>query len=263
MSVPNSTSWIQRKTRLRELLLLGHNQLHHLQSSDVDADHNKADDDEPDNSDEDQMGLALDRLLHGQQAILASNYQVLRPTQRLLEINQLKFQDMDLDLLGRLDEGQFGVVEVVRCRLERSDMNRKVYVRKRIEKRFALRTREVSFLIVNLISYSPLKTQQNSPQLERDILLAALRTSTPWAPHLLCAYHSSESDRKGMGYLNLVMEYAEGGTLWDLLESSSLRGQGELGDGAGGRISEIDLKWWIPQIVCAIGWLHELGYVHR
>lgn len=49
------------------------------------------------------------------------------------------------------------------------------------------------------------------------------------------------------------MDYAEGGSLWDVLESSPL----------GGRISEIDLRWWAPQIVSAIDWCHSQGYVHR
>ena len=49
------------------------------------------------------------------------------------------------------------------------------------------------------------------------------------------------------------MDYAEGGTLWDVLESSP----------HDGRIPESDLKWWTPQLVSAIHWCHSQGYVHR
>ena len=49
------------------------------------------------------------------------------------------------------------------------------------------------------------------------------------------------------------MEYVEGGTLWDVLESSPLEG----------RISEDDLLWWAPQMVSAVHWCHSQGFVHR
>ncbi|THH18398.1 hypothetical protein EUX98_g8966, partial [Antrodiella citrinella] len=54
-------------------------------------------------------------------------------------------------------------------------------------------------------------------------------------------------------HLNLVMDYAEGGTLWDILESSPLDG----------KISEQDIKWWTPQIINAIAWCHSQDFVHR
>ena len=89
-------------------------------------------------------------------------------------------------------------------------------------------------------------SQQCSPQLERDILLSALKTRTEWAPHLLCAFQTPT-------HLNLVMDYAEGGTLWDILESSPLDA----------KISEDDIRWWAPQIVSAIHWCHSQGFAHR
>ena len=49
------------------------------------------------------------------------------------------------------------------------------------------------------------------------------------------------------------MSYAEGGTLWDVLESSP----------HDGRVREQDLLWWFPQIVAALDWCHEQGFVHR
>ena len=48
------------------------------------------------------------------------------------------------------------------------------------------------------------------------------------------------------------MDYAEGGSLWDVLESHPE-----------GRIPEDDMSWWVPQIVSAICWCHEQGYAHR
>ena len=49
------------------------------------------------------------------------------------------------------------------------------------------------------------------------------------------------------------MDYAEGGTLWDVLESSP----------HDGLILESDLRWWIPQAVSAVHWCHSQGFVHR
>lgn len=49
------------------------------------------------------------------------------------------------------------------------------------------------------------------------------------------------------------MDFAEGGTLWDVLESSPLDG----------RILESDIEWWAPQIVSAINWCHQEGFAHR
>lgn len=48
------------------------------------------------------------------------------------------------------------------------------------------------------------------------------------------------------------MQYADGGNLWDLIES--------LPDG---KVPEHDLKWWLPQIINAIDWCHSQGFVHR
>ena len=88
--------------------------------------------------------------------------------------------------------------------------------------------------------------QQCNPQLEKDILLKARELNSPWTPHLLCSFQTET-------HLNLVMSYAEGGTLWDVLESSPFDG----------RVREQDLMWWFPQIVAALDWCHEQGFVHR
>lgn len=81
---------------------------------------------------------------------------------------------------------------------------------------------------------------------ERDILLQATREKTAWAPHLFCAFQSDT-------HLNLMMSYAEGGSLQDVLESSPL----------GGRLTEADIRWWAPQTIAAVEWCHQQGYAHR
>ncbi|KAJ3542135.1 hypothetical protein NM688_g6001 [Phlebia brevispora] len=183
-------SWRKRKTRLNALLNV--------------------------QTDEDAQALALDRILHGQS--------VIGKTSRTSEIDELKFGDKDVEVVGTLEYGQFGVVDVVTCKIDGN-----TYVRKSTEKRFALKAQD-----------------QCSPQTERDVLLRALKTRTPWAPHLLCAFQSPT-------HLSLMMDYAEGGTLWDVLESSP----------HDGRILEADLLWWAPQAVSAINWCHSQDFVHR
>ncbi|KAH7909466.1 kinase-like protein [Hygrophoropsis aurantiaca] len=185
-----SLLWSSRKTRLAALLNV--------------------------HGDEGEEGIALDRILHGQN--------VIGKTARTTEIDSLRFADKDLSIMGTLEHGQFGVIHVVSCHIDK-----RVYVRKSMEKSFALRNRDQCF-----------------PQFERDLLLKAHQYDSAWAPHLLCAYQTPT-------HLNLVMDYAEGGSLWDVLESSPLDG----------RVSEEDIKWWTPQLVCAIHWCHSQGFAHR
>ncbi|TFY77005.1 hypothetical protein EWM64_g7008 [Hericium alpestre] len=166
--------------------------------------------------DEDADGLTLDRVLHSQS--------VIGKTFKTTEVDSLRFSDTDLTVVGTLEYGQFAVVDAVTCNLDG-----RVYIRKTIEKRFAFKTRD-----------------QCNPQLERDILLRAFRKDSVWAPHLLCAFQTAT-------HLSLVMDYAEGGTLWDVLESSP----------NDGRLLEDDLRWWFPQVISAIAWCHDQGFVHR
>ncbi|KAF9044129.1 kinase-like domain-containing protein [Panaeolus papilionaceus] len=185
-----SLSWQQRKARLASLL--------------------------KNPGDDDGEALALDRLMHGQN--------VIGKTSKTIEVDSLRFQNKDLNVVGTLEYGQFGKIDVVTCRL-----NNAVYIRKSIDKRFALRAKDQCF-----------------PQHERDLLLQARKSDSAWAPHLLCAFQTPT-------HLNLVMDYAEGGNLWDVLESSP----------HDGRILESDLAWWAPQIVSAIHWCHSQGFAHR
>ncbi|KAG7095260.1 hypothetical protein E1B28_006033 [Marasmius oreades] len=201
-----SQKWNQRKDRLRQLL---HSYSQHEQVLLKDE-----------FEQEDADGLALDRLLHGQT--------VIGPTPRTKEIDYLRFGDADLKVLGTLERGQYGVIDVVSYR--HSCDKAKLYIRKTVSKPFSLRTRH-----------------QNSPTTERLLLLLAHRTNTPWAPHLIAAFHTST-------HLSLIIPYAPLGSLWDLLSSSPLSPV---------RIREEELKWWVPQVICAIAWCHDQGYAHR
>ncbi|KAL1945175.1 hypothetical protein VTO73DRAFT_2795 [Trametes versicolor] len=185
-----SLSWRKRKTRLSTLIGA--------------------------NGGEDAEAQVLDQLMHGQT--------VIGKTSKTTEIDSLRFTEKDLDLVGTLEYGQFGVIDVVTCKLDGG-----LYVRKSTDKHFALKTRD-----------------QCSPQTERDILLQARKSDSPWAPHLLCAFQTPT-------HLNLVMDYVEGGTLWDVLESSP----------HDGKILDSDLQWWAPQIVSAVHWCHLQGFAHR
>ncbi|KDQ08982.1 hypothetical protein BOTBODRAFT_191434 [Botryobasidium botryosum FD-172 SS1] len=163
----------------------------------------------PSSDDEDLWGTALDRfVVNG------------GPPS---SVDKLCFSSRDVELIGTLADGQFGVVDVVRCR-----MDGQVYIRKSIQKRTAVKYREQCF-----------------PAHERELLLRARRSSSPWAPHLFCAFQTQST-------LDLVMQYAEGGTLWDVLESAT-----------DARVRESDLKWWMAQAVCAIDWCHKQGFAHR
>jgi serine/threonine protein kinase len=132
-------------------------------------------------------------------------------------------------------------IDVVTCHFDR-----RVYIRKSIEKRLALKAHDVRLSFWHLILVITIISQQCSPQLERDILLRATKTDSEWTPQLLCAFQTPT-------HLSLVMGYAEGGTLWDVLESSP----------HDGKVAESDLKWWAPQIVSAIHWCHSQGFAHR
>ncbi|KZS95541.1 kinase-like protein, partial [Sistotremastrum niveocremeum HHB9708] len=139
------------------------------------------------------------------------------------EISRLRFGAKDLRVRGTLATGQFGTVELVYCRSDKS-----IYVHKTISKKVAFRNRHQCF-----------------PHIELEILrLASLRpTVSHHIPHLLLSFQSPTS-------LHLVMSYASSGTLFDALESA-------------GSIQESDLKWWTAQAVNAIQWCHQQGFVHR
>ncbi|KAI6015939.1 kinase-like domain-containing protein [Pisolithus microcarpus] len=135
--------------------------------------------------DDDEEGLALDRVLHGQNVVGKNvNYDQDRLS--------LRFCDKDLVALGTLDHGQFGVVRSFALHSDLVEFTERLSDR-RGELRFGR---------------TCLCTQQCSPQIERDILLLAKRgylwdvlESSPlngrisesdvlwWAPQAVCAIH--------------------------------------------------------------------------
>ena len=84
-----SLSWNQRKLRLAALLKSGGN--------------------------EDEEGIALDRLTHGQNVLYVSIHCQLskshRATAKTMEVDSLRFGNLDLEVVGTLDVGRFRVVE--------------------------------------------------------------------------------------------------------------------------------------------------------
>ncbi|KIR68175.1 AGC protein kinase [Cryptococcus bacillisporus CA1873] len=147
-------------------------------------------------------------------------------TLNVLERNRLKHDDFDV--LGCLGEGQFGVVEAVRFK-----MNGQVFAMKTIEKTVAKRV-----------------GQQLSLSLERHV--HRLANSSPMAPcpNLIAAFQTELS-------LHLVITYAEHGSLWNrmcALFSDT---------GCTGGMLEEEIQWWGAQMVSAIGWLHSHNIVHR
>lgn len=88
-----SPPWKKRKSRLAELL--------------------NAD------GDEDAEALALDRILHGQSVIgktcvynttALAHFAHPTPLAKTAEVDTLRFTDKDLDVVGTLEYGQYGVV---------------------------------------------------------------------------------------------------------------------------------------------------------
>ncbi|KAG8908831.1 hypothetical protein FRB99_003069 [Tulasnella sp. 403] len=163
----------------------------------------------------DPVGLALDQFVDslGQR----------KKSSREPEVENLRFGNKDLSVVGTLTKGQFGTIHVVQCHIDDA-----IYARKSITKSAAKRFR-----------------QQCSVQCEREILMRARTTQTAWVPHLLCTFQTPSD-------LNFVMEYEEGGSLEGVLECAPE-----------GRVDEQDMLWWIPQAVSAISWCHEQQFVHR
>ncbi|KAF8325188.1 kinase-like domain-containing protein [Cantharellus anzutake] len=138
-------------------------------------------------------------------------------------VESLRFSDSDFSFICNFDRGQFGALEAVRC-----VHDGKVYARKCVQKSTAERYKDQCFV----------KT-------EREILSRATVTKCPWVIWLLCAFQTPMA-------LVLVMEYAAGGSLWDLIASVP-----------DSKVTEADLRWWVPQAINSIDWCHAQGFSHR
>ncbi|WWC92807.1 uncharacterized protein L201_007766 [Kwoniella dendrophila CBS 6074] len=146
----------------------------------------------------------------------------------LQHVNTLRINSDDFQLIGRLGDGQFGLVNAVVCKLDGQ-----VYAMKTMQKH---------------------AIQRAGPQInlaiERHVhILSHLSSSAP-APKLLTAFHDSET-------ISLVTSYAACGSLWDRLCSLSNE------DDQIGCMTGLEIQWWSPQMIAAIQWLHSQGYAHR
>ncbi|OCF42610.1 AGC/DMPK protein kinase [Kwoniella heveanensis CBS 569] len=154
---------------------------------------------------------------------------ILVPTSAALRhLDNLRVNQADFEVLGRLGDGQFGVVNAVRCKL-----NEQVYATKTMKK-FAV-SRAGPHLSLGL---------------ERHIHLLAHAEQDPPIPELVFAFQTETS-------VSLVTTYADCGSLWD--RSCSL----SLVEDTPGRMSETEVKYWAVQMVEAIAWVHGHGFVHR
>ncbi|WRT69704.1 uncharacterized protein IL334_006694 [Kwoniella shivajii] len=143
-------------------------------------------------------------------------------------LNTLRLDRTDFDILGRLGDGQFGTVDAARSRL-----NGQVYAIKTIKKHTAMRA-----------------GSQLSLNIERLIHMIGLRSVSPPIPALIAAFQTEDC-------ISLVTTFAECGSLWDRLCSLSVE------DGQPGIMMDSEIKWWAPQMIEAIQWVHDQGYVHR
>lgn len=92
--------------------------------------------------------------------------------------------------------------------------------------------------------------------LERGIHIQVRESECQSAPEMVAAFQNEST-------LFLVMTYAPYGTLWD-----RMCGLGGIEDGHGessrvGEMRDSELRWWAAQMVSAIEWLHNQGFVHR
>ncbi|KAL7425116.1 hypothetical protein Q5752_000804 [Cryptotrichosporon argae] len=149
--------------------------------------------------------------------------------------DNLRLKAADFDVLGRLGEGQFGVVDAVRSRLDGE-----VYAMKTVQKTTALRAGE-----------------QLGLRYERHIHRLA-GPSTP-LPAFVTTFQSPDA-------LYIITAYAPCGSLWDrMTDPARGAGTGE-GSGKGAGVVPMDedeVAWWGVQMVGAIAHVHKLGFAHR
>lgn len=146
----------------------------------------------------------------------------------------------DLSSITCLESNREGTVELVRCR-----MDRKIYVLKSTTKGAAKR------------GY-----KSNAPVTERLLLSLAKEASlgqgrNVFTPACIASFQSQ-------GSLHILMEYCPAGDLYHFLESA---GQAPISNEArnksGGLLSEKYVRSYAIDMVAAITWLHEQGFMHR
>lgn len=146
----------------------------------------------------------------------------------------------DLSSIICLESNREGTVELVRCR-----MDRKIYVLKSTTKGAAKR------------GY-----RSNAPVTERRLLSLARsrqqeRGKTAFTPACIAAFQSP-------GSLHILLDYCPAGDLYHFLESA---GEAPISNEArnktGGLLAQSYVKRYAIDMVAAISWLHDQGYMHR
>lgn len=146
----------------------------------------------------------------------------------------------DLSSITCLESNREGTVELVRCR-----MDKKIYVLKSTTKGAAKR------------GY-----RSNAPVTERRLLSLARQTQlettkTIFTPTCIAAFQSP-------GSLHILMDYCPAGDLYHFLESA---GEAPIVNDArnksGGLLTERYVRRYAIDMVAAISWLHEQGFMHR
>ncbi|WFD33376.1 hypothetical protein MCUN1_000189 [Malassezia cuniculi] len=141
--------------------------------------------------------------------------------------------ERDFGSLTTLQRGATGTVEVVRCRFDR-----RLYVLKSILKGAARR-----------------EPYRLSPVFESAVLASG--SDPQHTPQLLAAFQSP-------GSVHLVLEYFPAGDLDALLQSAAQASDEYQGKSrAGGLLAEDWVVRYAVDIVAAVAWVHQLGFVHR
>lgn len=106
---------------------------------------------------------------------------------------------------------------------------------------YALKTLNKTYLVGQM--------DRSSPMEERLVLS---NENEEWLPKLYCSFQDEKN-------LYLVMEYAHGGDLENLME----RRQQQRGSGGAALFSEEEAKFYIAELILAVERIHQLGYIHR
>ena len=159
-----------------------------------------------------------------------------RARARLDDVLRASLHPGDFSSQCTLQHGATGMVEIVRCRLDR-----KLYVLKSTLKGVARR-----------------EAYRFSPVYESQLLAEGHSSSDDiiWTPRLHAAFQSARS-------LHLLMEYFPAGDLDSLLQAAAQAGPGYPGKSERGLLQEAWVVRYAVDMVSAVGWLHSLHFVHR
>ncbi|GAA5821321.1 hypothetical protein JCM11251_004571 [Rhodosporidiobolus azoricus] len=136
--------------------------------------------------------------------------------------------------------GSFGRVELVRPSSSLSiheTAGRSLYVMKTVDRRWAFRMREQQFLRHEL---TILRLARQDPSASSRI------------PRLVASFLSTSS-------FHLVLDHAAGGDVWSVLERKNIG----IEPGKEVGLPEAWVRPWMAELVDALEWLHNQGWVHR